>query len=153
MSSLKVTTPDKTTLRFERFFSAPRERVFDVFHDPEMMKNWYSSPDYPVIEVVSEPKVGGDLKLVWSQPDGGQMVLRGQWLEMDRPNSSKFSEKWDEDWTGGEVINDVAFLEKDGGTLLILTSTYSSKEARDGAAAMGATEGFGSSLDTLETLL
>ena len=152
MSKLKVTTPDETTLRFERHFNAPRERVFDVFHDAAMMKTWYSSPGYPVAEVVSEPKIGGVLKIVWNPDSGEKMVLTGQWLEINKPVTSKFSENWEPDWTDGEVINDVEFLETDDGTILILTSTYSSKQARDGAKD-GAAEGFGASLDGLEKLL
>ncbi|MEO0543181.1 MAG: SRPBCC domain-containing protein [Pseudomonadota bacterium] len=152
MSKLTVTTPGETTLRFERYFAAKRERVFDVFHDAEMMKTWYSSPGYPVAEVISEAKTGGSLKIVWKPDNGDTMILTGQWLEMNRPESSKFTENWEPDWTEGEVVNEVEFNEANGGTMLILTSFYSSKVARDGAKE-GAAEGFGSSLDTLETLL
>ncbi len=151
MSKLKVTTPTENTVRYERFFAARPENVFKAYTDPDMMLKWFSTPDSPLKEVTSDFRQGGAFKYVWESPDPAGMVMRGTWVELDPPNFIKATENWDEDWTGGEVINTVEFQAKDGGTLLVLTSTYSSQEARDGA--MPAAEGFEICLENLAELL
>lgn len=151
MSKLKVTTPTENTVRYERFFAARPENVFKAYTDPDMMLKWFSTPDSPLKEVTSDFRQGGAFKYVWESPDPAGMVMRGKWVELDPPNFIKSTENWDEDWTGGEVINTVEFQAKDGGTLLVLTSTYSSREARDGA--MPAAEGFEICLENLAELL
>ena len=150
MSKLSVTTPTENTIRFERFFPARRETVFKAYSDPDLMLKWYSVPSMPLTEVTSDFRKGGKLKMVWSGPDES-MVLHGVWLELDEPSLIKFTESWEEDWTGGEVINTVEFKAQDGGTLMVLTSTYSSIEARDGAmeSSAGAMEGFFENLEAL----
>ncbi|MEN0000483.1 MAG: SRPBCC domain-containing protein [Pseudomonadota bacterium] len=153
MSKLTVTTPNDTTIKFERVFPAPRKKVFETYHDAEAMKQWYANPGYPVSEVETTFVVGGDLKIVWDQPDGGKMILRGKWLAYEPHATSTFTENWDEDWTGGEVVNENEFTDVDGGTLLTLVSTYKTKEGRDGAIEGGAAEGFGAALDALEAMV
>ena len=150
MSKLQITTPAENTIRFERFFAARRETVFKAYAEPDLMLKWYSDPDMPLTELSSDFRVGGKLKMVWSGPEGS-MVLHGVWLELDAPNLIKFTENWEEDWTGGEVINTVEFKAQDGGTLMVMTSTYSSTEARDGAIepSSGGMEVFFANLDAL----
>lgn len=151
MSKLQVTTPTENTIRYERFFAARPESVFKAYTDPDMVMKWLGTPDSQLKEVTSDFREGGAFKFVWDSPDPAGMVMRGTWLEIDPPRLIRQTEVWDEDWTGGEVINTIEFKERDGGTLLVLTSLYSSQEARDGA--MPAAEGFEVCLENLADLL
>lgn len=150
MSKLEVSTPTENTIRFERWFAARRETVFKAYTDPDLMPKWYSDPEMPLIEVTSDLREGGKFKMVWSAAEQ-RMVLHGVWLELDAPGFVKWTENWEEDWTGGEVLNTVEFIDRDEGTLLVLTSTYSSSEARDGAmeSSSEALEGFFANLEKL----
>ena len=150
-SKLKITTQGETEIRFERMFHARRDHVFHAYHDPGMMKLWYGSPDYPVLSVDNDFRQGGQFRIVW----GGKaenMIMTGTWLDIDAPRFVRSTENWAEDWTGGEVINAATFSDHNGGTLLVLVSTYSSAKGRDGALE-GASEGFAACLDALEALL
>lgn len=151
MSKLEVTTPTEDTIRYERFFAAAPKQVFKAYTDPDMMLQWFGTPDSPLKEVVSDFRKGGAFKFVWESADPAGMVMHGTWLEIDPPRLIKSTENWDDDWTGGEVINIVEFNAQDGGTLLVLTSRYSSQAARDGA--MPAAEGFEICLENLAALL
>ncbi|MEO1746226.1 MAG: SRPBCC domain-containing protein [Pseudomonadota bacterium] len=150
MSKLKVTTPTDTTIRFERALGASPDRVFHAFTDAGLMAQWYSDPSNPIVSVESEPREGGAYKMVWDGSDGA-MTMSGIYTLFDRPNALKSTEHWDPDWAGGKVLNDIEFHSRGDGTNMILTSTYASKEARDGAKD-GAAEGFGACLDAMDAL-
>ena len=151
MSKLIVTSPTDTTIRFERQLGASPERVFEAFTEADLMRQWYSDPSNPIIAVESDPREGGAYKMVWSGSDG-QMIMSGIYTLFKRPKALHSTENWEPDWAGGEVLNDIEFHASEAGTEMILTSTYTSKDARDGAKG-GAEEGFGACLDAMESLL
>jgi len=151
MSKLTVTTPTDTTIRFERQLGASPERVFEAFTEADLMKQWYSDPSNPIIAVESDPREGGAYKMVWDGSEG-QVIMSGIYTLFNRPNALQSTENWEPDWAGGEVLNDIEFHATGAGTQMILTSTYTSKDARDGAKE-GAAEGFGACLDAMDALL
>lgn len=151
MNKLIVTTPTDTTIKFERRLNAPRETVFEAFTNADMMKQWFADPENPVTTVESDAREGGQYKLVWNGPDG-EMTMSGVYTTFERPTFIQSTEKWEPDWTGGDVLNDIRFEVEGADTLLILVSTYPSNAARDGAKD-GAAEGFGTCLDALEALI
>jgi uncharacterized protein YndB with AHSA1/START domain len=48
MNETKVTTPSELEIRVERVFDAPREHVFSVWTDPELIPEWWG--DGTVVE-------------------------------------------------------------------------------------------------------
>lgn len=48
MTTMQLTTPTDTEIRIERVFEAPRERVFAVWTDPDLIPQWWG--DDTVVE-------------------------------------------------------------------------------------------------------
>ena len=59
---------------------------------------------------------------------------------------------FDQDWTGGETVGTLLFIEKNGKTTTTNTVRYPSKDARDGALKSGMEHGVAAGYDRLENL-
>jgi uncharacterized protein YndB with AHSA1/START domain len=77
----------------------------------------------------------------------------GVYLEVRRPEFISATEKFDEDWTGGETLVSTRFDEASGRTTVTVTVLYASNEARDGAIATGMTTGMEAGYQQLDKLL
>lgn len=152
--TFKVSTPTDREIRISRVFDAPRELVFDAFTKPELLTRWMSGPpgwSFVVCEV--DLRVGGAYRFVWRGPDGMEMGMGGVHREIERPERVVNTQRFDQDWTGGEAIGTLQLLERDGKTISTNTMLYVSKEARDGALASGMDQGMAMGYDRLESLL
>lgn len=152
--TFKVSTPSDREIRISRVFDAPRELVFDAFTKPELLTRWMSGPPgwaFVVCEV--DLRVGGAYRFVWRGPDGMEMGMGGVHREIERPERVVNTQRFDQDWTGGEAIGTLQLLERDGRTISTNTLLYASKEARDGALASGMDQGMAMGYDRLEDLL
>ena len=63
------------------------------------------------------------------------------------------TEIFDEDWTGGETLVTITFVEEDGKTTVTMTVLYSSREARDGAMKTGMEQGMAVGYDRLDEII
>ena len=68
-------------------------------------------------------RVGGGYQIGFQSAEGKIDVVSGEFLEIDPPNKVVYTWTWDEpnDHAGVETQVTVEFLEKDGGTELVLT--------------------------------
>jgi uncharacterized protein YndB with AHSA1/START domain len=151
---LEIATPSDREVRITRDFDAPRELVWDCHTKPELIRRWLSGwAGWSMRVCEIELKVGGRYRYVLSGPNGEEMGWGGVFHEIRRPELLSASEKFDEDWTGGETQVRQSFAEKDGLTTVTVTILYSSKEARDGAIATGMTTGMEATYQQLDQLL
>ena len=97
-------------------------------------------------------RVGGEYRFVWRKADE-EMGMGGVYREVAAPERLVSSELFDEDWTGGETLNTMVLMERDGRTRLRTTLLYSSKEARDGALQSGMDEGMEAGYRRLDAIL
>jgi uncharacterized protein YndB with AHSA1/START domain len=131
---LTVTTPTDREIVMTRVFSAPRKLVFDAWTKPELVKRWLLGPPgwtMPVCEI--DLRVGGKYRFEWRGQDGTVMGMGGVYREIVIPERIVSTQLFDEDWTGGETLGTLLFVERDGKTTLTNKVLYSSREARDGA--------------------
>lgn len=139
---LDVSIPSDRELAFTRTFKAPRTLVWDCHTKPELVRRWLLGPPgwtMPVCEI--DLRVGGRFRYVWRNEDGRDMGMGGVYHELRHPERIVHVEKFDEDWTGGETLVTTIFTEDAGVTTMSMTVLYASKEARDGAAQSGMTDG------------
>jgi uncharacterized protein YndB with AHSA1/START domain len=153
--TLDVTTPDDRTIVMTRRFASARPPIFDAFTKPELIKRWLLGPDgwsMPVCEV--DLTVGGSFHYVWrNDSDGRQFGMGGVYREIVRPERVVHVEKFDEPWYPGEAVITTVLAERDGATLLTLTSLFETREARDTALESGMTDGVAASYDRLAEVL
>ena len=151
---LKVTTPSDREIAMARTFNAPRELVFKAWTTPDLLKRWlYGPEDWRLMDCEIDLKVGGAIRWVWRHQDGESMGLRGVYREIIPPDKLVFTEIFDDNWTGGETLVTITFVESGGKTTVTQSILYVSKAARDGALKSVMEEGMAVGYDRLEKLL
>lgn len=145
---LDVTLPSDREVRVVRSFDAPRQLVWDAHTKPELVTRWMLGPpgwSMPVCEM--DLRVGGAYRWRWrSDADGKEFGFYGTFTEVEAPARLGTEEHFDPGDVGGPMSTEPAlvrsvFEESGGVTTLVVTMTFPSKEARDGAVSTGMTDG------------
>ena len=154
-NSLNVVASGDREIHVSRTFNAPRELVFKALTTPEMLNQWFGGPDgWELITCEFESRVGGTYRYVWRNVDnGGEMGMGGTILEFDPPESYTCTERFDQAWYPGDARSTIELTERSGSTMLLLTITYESQEARDMVMASPMKEGMAIGYDRLEQFL
>lgn len=152
---LRVEARGDTEIVVTREFNAPRQLVWDAYTQPELLKRWLFGPDgWTMPECHVDLRVGGEYRYVWVKPaDGTRMAAGGVHKEIDAPNRLVVTQRFDEDWTGGETLCTLDLTETDGRTTLTSVIRYASKEAREGALHSGMTRGMEAGYARLEDMV
>ena len=125
-------SPD-TTLRLTRTFTAPREKVFRAFTDPETLKRWWGPPGYDTPSAEIDLRVGGRYRFAMRKlPDGPILYLAGTYREVRPPERLVFTWRWEAEPELGDTLVTLEFRDAGGGTEVILThELFPSQKARD----------------------
>ncbi|MFQ5751156.1 MAG: SRPBCC domain-containing protein [bacterium] len=123
----------ETTLILKRTFNAPREKVFQAWTNPEMLKEWFHGGDdwtTPIQEV--DLQVGGKFRLGMQPPDAeAPYVAYGTYREVQPPEKLVYT--WD--WEGQDPLDTlvtVVFREVGDSTEVELThERFPNPETRD----------------------
>jgi len=131
-------TEQETVLHLEHRFAAPRERVFDAFVNPDVLRRWWAAaPDWgtPIAEV--DAREGGAYRLSMRTPEGATHTVLGEYREVRPPERLAYTWKWDEGpdpvMAGSEdTLVEIDFVDEGDGTLVKLThSGFASEQVRD----------------------
>ena len=163
MAARHSVTEDMATkeLVIERVFDAPRERVFDVFTQPEHLRKWWGPKmvGIPVAEFDVRP--GGKIFIAERAPDGAMNYIAGVVREIERPSRLVFAihfadadrrrvapptgaglpSNWD-----GEIVSSVTFSAEGRGTRVTIRGQRSGVTAKFSELAR---VGWGEALDKL----
>jgi uncharacterized protein YndB with AHSA1/START domain len=147
-----VTTPGDREIRIEREFDAPRERVFAVYTDPELIPQWWG-PRSTTTEVVEmDVRTGGDWRFVAHDDDGGQTGFRGTYREVTPPERIVQTFEWD-GMPGHVSVETAEFEDLGDRTRVVTTSTFHTTEERDGMLGSGMEGGMNETFQRLDELL
>jgi uncharacterized protein YndB with AHSA1/START domain len=121
----------KPSLTLNRRIKAPREKVFDAFLDPKKVAQWFGggAPESKTIEI--EPRVGGRYHFGFTDSNGEQSDVFGEYKVIAPPGRLVFSWYWR---TTPERVSQVTVtLAPDGkGTMLsLLHEQFFDEDARD----------------------
>ena len=150
----KMMTPGDREILIERKFNARQEFVWRALVEPALVKRWLLGPpgwSMPVCEI--DLRVGGAMRFEWANDDGRTMGLTSVFREIVPNDRTVATEKFDEDWTGGETLVTQSLHEIDGGTTLRTHILYASQAARDGAKMSGMTDGMEAGYTHLDAVL
>jgi len=147
------TTVERTSDRevvVTRVFDAPARLVFEAWTDPELFQRWWvpKSMGMTLHACEMDVRTGGTYRLNF----GEGMDFFGRYLDVVPPSRIVWTN--DEDGPDSSVTT-VTFEEADGGTLLVMSEVFPSKEALDaegGGAAEATHETFGQLDELLATL-
>lgn len=114
MSEIDV---DTGTVRLERTYAATVEAVFDAWTNPEVMQRWWKAHPDDEVTIAADIRPGGDYRLAIDRPDGEQLVVRGTYREVSRPDRLVYSWAWEGTgpYAGHESEVAVTFAEAEPG--------------------------------------
>src|SRR3989449_8161222 len=73
-------------LVIERVFDAPRERMFDVFTQPEHLQKWWGPKMVGIPFAEFEARPGGKIFIAERALDGAMIYIVGDGREIERPS-------------------------------------------------------------------
>jgi uncharacterized protein YndB with AHSA1/START domain len=138
-----------TTLRIERTFQAPAERVFAAWTSAEVMRRWWQAElGWETSAAEVDLRIGGAVRVVMRDPErdvdhGGG----GRYTEIDPPTRLAFTWIWDGD--ARRTLIEIDFEETDGAT----TVRFTHSGLWDEAAVRSHEGGWGRILDNLQRTL
>ena len=151
--TLTVTLPSDLEIRMTRVFAAPRQRVFDAWTKPELLKQWFGRRGDTLSVCKVDLRAGGAYRFVFQLREGGEMGMGGVYHEIAAPERLVNTEVFDDYAAMGEGLNTMVLEERDGRTTVTITSRYPSKETRDAVIESGMEGGASESFDRLAELL
>lgn len=144
-----------------RVFDAPRELVWKAWTDPQCVERWWGPAGFGTRVKELDLRVGGRSAYVMIGPDGSEYPVEGVFREIVPFERIVTTDDFGEEYRAASVedlpegiILTVLFEEVDEKrTRLTLELSHPNAEERRKHEEMGVVEGWGSSLDCLETEL
>jgi uncharacterized protein YndB with AHSA1/START domain len=147
-----VTTPTEREIHIERIFDAPRDRVFAIYTDPELIPEWWG-PRGTTTEVVEmDARTGGDWRFIAHNCDGTQTGFRGTYREVSAPERIVQTFEWD-GMPGYVSVETAEFEDLGERTKVTTTSLFYTTEERDGMLGSGMEQGLNETYARLDELL
>jgi uncharacterized protein YndB with AHSA1/START domain len=137
MNETTVTTPSKLEIRVERIFDAPREHVFSVWTDPQLIPEWWG--DGTTVEEM-DVRPGGRWRFTT-----GYGVVEGEFREVDPPERLV--------QTFQNHLQTLEFEDLGDRTKLTQTMLFASAEERDTTMQYGVEEGSKSGFARVDAVL
>lgn len=148
-----ITTPSDTEIRIERTFDAPPEVLWEAYTDPELLEQWLGPRDRPMTVEHMDVRPGGTYR--WTTPgrDGPELAFFGEFRRVEPPRVLETTFNYS--GHAGEPSIDRLEVEDigEGRTRLVSTSTFATKEERDGMLRSGMERGVVEGYEALDELL
>jgi len=151
--------PEALTMSITATFDAPVEQVWSVWADPRQLERWWGPPTYPATVLDHELTPGGRVTYLMTGPEGDQP--RGWWrvLAVESPHRLEFEDGFAD--SAGEpdpnmptMTIRVSLTElEDGGTTMVIETTFPTLEAMEQMVAMGMEEGMTLAVGQIDGLL
>jgi uncharacterized protein YndB with AHSA1/START domain len=147
-----ITTPSERQIRIERVFNAPRDRVFAVFTDPQLIPEWWGPRGMTTEVDRMDVRVGGGWRFVGRSSDGSETAFRGTYREVTPPERIVQTFEW-EGMPGHVSVETATFEDLGDRTKVTTVSLFHTTEERDGMIASGMERGLNETYSRLDELL
>ena len=146
-----MTTPGDRDIRTERIFNASRERVWRAMTDPALVAQWWGRGNTLVIERL-EVERGGHWRFV-EHSDHGAHGFEGRFREVVPLERMSQTFEWD-GMPGYPAVQTLTLEDLgDGRTRVVGTTTFFTREERDGMLHSGMEGGMNESYAALDRVL
>ena len=146
------------TLTIVAEFTAPVQRIWDLYADPRQLEKVWGPPSHPATFVEHELVVGSRSTYFMTGPEGEKYA--GYWVVtlVEEPHRFCFEDGFaDEHFNPNPQMpvsrNEYRFEATGQGTRATYTSTYESREGLEQVLAMGVVEGATSAINQIDKLL
>ena len=133
-----MTARDTFDLTVKRVIRAPRQKVFDAFVKPDLVRQWMGPRGFKVTALEMDPRAGGRYRLTMQHRTGETSTVNGTYKEVAPPERIVFTWKWEGEQMGAvpETLVTVTFAERQGEQgiateMQLLHSGFPAPEARD----------------------
>ncbi|TGL36790.1 hypothetical protein EHQ52_02620 [Leptospira koniambonensis] len=131
-------------LQISKFIKAKREKVFEAWVNPEIMKRWGCPKELKIGEIQMDFRVGGKFRTSMLG-NGDVYIATGVYQEIVLNEKLSFTHGWEGPDQGHTLVT-VIFRDKEDGTEVILTHEKLPSEG----SMEGHKEGWISTLENLE---
>ena len=143
-------------LLLSRLINAPREKVYQAWTNPEILKRWFVPRPWTVSHAETDVRPGGASLIVMRDPDGNEFPNRGVYLEVIENKRLVFTDAYTEAWVPSEkpfmtVI--LSFEEEEGKTRYTAHLRHWTIEDRETHEKMGFELGWGTATEQLAELV
>lgn len=147
-----VAEPGSFEIVMTRTYDAPRELVFKVSTDPDLIPQWWGPAYLTTVVDRMEVREGGRWRYVQTDPEGNEYAFHGVYHSIEAPERIVWTFEW-EGMPGHVILESYTFEEVGGKTKVTTQSVFQSVEDRDGMLASGMEEGSVELMDRMEALL
>ena len=147
-----VTPAGDREIHIERVFDAPRERVFEIFTDPELIPRWWGPHGTETVVEEMDARTGGDWRFLSRSSDGGEITFRGTYREVTPPERIVQTFEWD-GMPGYVSLDSAEFIDLGEQTRVVSTSLFLTPEERDGMIDSGMERGLNETYERLDAVL
>jgi uncharacterized protein YndB with AHSA1/START domain len=147
-----ITTPADREIHVERVFAAPRDRVFAVYTDPELIPEWWGPHGTTTIVDRMDVRPGGGWRFVSRDSDGSETAFRGTYREIAPPERIVQTFEW-EGMPGHVSVETATFEDLGDRTRVRTVSIFHTTEERDGMIASGMEGGLNETYERLDAVL
>ncbi len=140
-------------------FDAPVDAVWELWADPRKLERWWGPPTYPATVVDHDLVAGGRVSYYMTGPEGDQ---HGGWwrvVAVDAPHSFEIEDGFaDEDGNENPDLPTTTMrvtieAKPEGGTRMVTSSTFPSREAMEQMLEMGLEEGLSAAIGQIDAIL
>jgi len=147
-----VTTPADREIQIERVFDAPRDRVFAVYTDPELIPEWWGPRETTTVVDQMDVRAGGSWRFVMRDADGSETGFRGTYREVTPPERIVQTFEW-EGMPGHVSVETATFEDLGDRTKVTTTSLFHTTQERDGMLDSGMERGLNETYARLDEVL
>lgn len=148
-----VVERENLSFTMSRIFDAPRDVVWNVFIDPELVPKWWG-PRYLTTTVDEmDVKIGGAWRYIQKDAEGNVFAFNGVYKEVVAPERLTYTFEFEP--MAGHISVETVTLEElpDGKTRVATRTTFETLEDLEGMLQSGMEGGAVESWDRLEEVL
>ncbi len=150
--------PEQLTMTMIVELDTTVERAWQLWADPRQLERWWGPPTYPATFVDHNFEPGGEATYYMTSPEGEKFYGWWEVIAIDPPRRLEVKDGFgddtgqrNEDMPAGRMV--VTLDERDGKTVMDITSHFTSLEAMNQLIEMGQEEGMVQALGQIEAIL
>lgn len=150
--------PEKLTMTITIELDTTVERAWELWADPRQLERWWGPPGYPATFVDHDLTPGAEAVYYMTSPEGEKYYGWWEVISVDAPRRLEVIDgfgddtgKRNKDMPEGTMV--VTLDERDGKTVMNITSRFSSIESMEQLLEMGQEEGMVQALGQIEAIL
>lgn len=150
---------DAATMTVTADFAVPLASLWDAYADPRLIEKFWGPPGWPATFVRHDVAVGGRSHYTMRGPEGEESSGYWEFLTVAAPHSFEVVDGFatGEDGTPNTEMPHMRmvfdFTEIDGGSRLVTTTTFGSREELEQLIGMGMEEGMSSAMGQIDQVL